>query len=53
MAAVDGMNNLLRALAVAGIRKAHPKATPDQVRRLLADRMLGPELAAKVYGDGG
>ncbi len=28
----------------------YPNATPDQIRRLMADRLLGTELATKAYG---
>ena len=35
---------------IDGLRQRHPQATPEQLRRLLADLWLGPELAARVYG---
>ena len=47
---VGQMNDTVRALALAGIRQRHPAAPPDLVWRYLADQLLGPELAAKVYG---
>lgn len=53
LAAVAGMNAMVRAMAAAGIRREFPDATPGQVRRLLAERALGPELAGRVYGNGG
>lgn len=37
-------------LAQTGLRDRYPKASPEEIRRLLADMVLGPELAAKVYG---
>ncbi len=37
-------------LALAGLRQRYPHDTPEQRRRRLADLMLGPELAAQVYG---
>lgn len=40
----------VRELALAGLRQRHPYDTPEQRRRRLADLMLGPELAARVYG---
>ena len=50
MALVGDMNEAVRALALAGLRQRHPNDTPAQRRRRLADLMLGPELAARVYG---
>ena len=47
---VGQMNEAIRALALEGLRARHPSATPDELRRRLADLVLGPELAAKVYG---
>lgn len=37
-------------LAESGLRNRHPNASPTEIRRLLADMLLGPELAIKVYG---
>ncbi len=37
-------------LSKSGLRNRYPKASPEQIRRLLADQILGPELAVKVYG---
>jgi hypothetical protein len=53
LAAVAGMNAMVRTLALAGIRGEVPDAPPGRVRRLLTERALGPELARRVYGDGG
>jgi hypothetical protein len=50
LALVGDMNETVRALALAGLRQRHPNDTPAQRRRRLADLMLGPELAARVYG---
>jgi hypothetical protein len=47
---VGDMNETVRTLALAGLRRRHPDDTPPQRRRRLADLMLGPELAAHVYG---
>jgi hypothetical protein len=49
LAVVDGLNETVRTLAVSGIRERHPNATPQEVQRMLADLMLGVELARKVY----
>jgi len=47
---VAQMNETVRMLALAGLRARHPDQTPEQLRRRLADLLLGPELAARVYG---
>ncbi len=51
LAVVDGLNETIRTLAISGIKQRHPDATPEQVHRLLAEAMLGPELADRVYGN--
>ena len=51
IAVVDGLNETVKTLAISGIKQRHPDATPAQVHRLLAEAMLGPELAQKVYGN--
>ena len=47
---VAQMNSTLRTLALSGLRQRYPDASPDELRRRLADLWLGPELAAKAYG---
>ena len=49
VALVDDLNDTVKALAICGIKQRHPHATPEQIQRLLADLMLGPELASQVY----
>ncbi len=44
------MNSALRTLALSGLRERYPQATPEELRRRLADLWLGTELAARVYG---
>jgi len=44
------MGQTVRTLALAGLRQRHPGDTPAQRRRRLADLLLGPDLAAIVYG---
>jgi hypothetical protein len=46
---VDGLNEAVKTLAIAGIKQRHPQATPEQIHRMLAELMLGRELAKKVY----
>lgn len=45
------LNAAVKLFAMAGIRQRHPKATEKEVKRHLADILLGEALAAKVYGD--
>ena len=47
---VDQMNLMVRRLALSGLRERHPLAGEAELRRRLADLLLGEELAAKVYG---
>jgi hypothetical protein len=37
-------------LTESGLKSRHPQASPQELRRLLADVLLGQELAARVYG---
>jgi hypothetical protein len=46
---VDGLNDTVKTLAITGIKQRHPNATPEQIHRMLAELMLGAELARKVY----
>lgn len=47
---VDELNAAVRALALSGLRTRHPQADEAELWRRLADLLLGPELATKVYG---
>ncbi len=47
---VDQLNQAVRTLALAGLRERYPQASPQELRRRLADVLLGPELAERVYG---
>jgi hypothetical protein len=44
------LNASARLLALAGLHSQYPEDGPAELRRRLADRMLGEELARKVYG---
>ena len=53
---------VIRAMEVMGeaaknvppeIRQRHPEATAAQLQRMLADMLLGSDLAEKVYGHAG
>jgi hypothetical protein len=48
-AIVDDLNETVKLFAISGIKQLHSQATPIQIRRILADLMLGAELASKVY----
>jgi hypothetical protein len=50
---VDSLNEAVKVLAISGIKQRHPTATPEQVHRMLADLMLGKDLARKVYDHAG
>ena len=45
------LNASVRILALAGLRSRFPNATETELRRRLADLILGEELARKVYGE--
>jgi len=47
---VGQLNHTVRTLALSGLRQRHPQATPQELRRRLADLLLGPDLAARAYG---
>lgn len=49
LALLDDLNEIVRDFAISGIKQRHPEATPERIRRLLAELRLGPELAGKVY----
>jgi hypothetical protein len=46
---VNDLNQTIKTLAVSGIKQRHPEADPAQIQRMLAELMLGAELARKVY----
>lgn len=45
------LNASAQALALAGLRRRYPAASPSELHRRLADLLLGEVLARKVYGD--
>ena len=47
---VAELNRAVRTFALGGLRARHPDANPDVLRRRLADLLLGPAVAAQVYG---
>jgi hypothetical protein len=44
------LNGSAQELALAGLRRRFPDSSPGELRRRLADLLLGEELAYKVYG---
>jgi len=50
MQMVGELNRTVKELALSGLRRRHPHASPEELRRRLADLLLGPELAARAYG---
>jgi hypothetical protein len=47
---LDDLNRSARALAMVGLRRRHPQASEDELRRHLADLILGADLAEQVFG---
>jgi hypothetical protein len=47
---VAQLNEMVRSLALSGLRQRYPAETPAQLRRRLADLLLGASLAARAYG---
>jgi len=45
------LNASVRLLALSGLRARYPKATEAELRRKLADLLLGEELARKAFGE--
>jgi len=48
MRMVAQMNYVVRTFMVAGLKQRHPGASPEMLRRMLAELLLGAELAQKV-----
>lgn len=47
---VAQLNQTVRELALGGLRERYPQAAQAEIRRRLADLVLGSELAEKAYG---
>jgi hypothetical protein len=50
LATAISLSRAVRTLAVAGIRAAHPNATPREVAEHLASRLYGSEAAKRLFG---
>lgn len=44
------LNKTARTLMLSGLRERYPQASDAEIRRRLADLVLGKELALQVYG---
>lgn len=44
------LNTMAKSLALKNLRGQYPHASEAALRRRLADRLLGPDLAATIYG---
>ena len=47
---LDDLIRTERMFAWAGLKRRHPDASDAELRRRMADLLLGEELAAEVYG---
>ena len=47
---VGELNAMAKTMALNNLRRRYPDAPEAALRRRLADRILGPDLAATVYG---
>lgn len=47
---VAAMNDTVRLLILSGLRQRHPDAEPPELRRRMADIVLGAEMASQAYG---
>jgi hypothetical protein len=50
LALVGELNQTVKELALVGLRQRYPRASERELRRRLADLLLGPELAMQAYG---
>lgn len=48
--AIDELNETLKLLALSDLRRRYPNASASELQRRLAERWLGKEVAARVYG---
>ena len=47
---MEGLNRSARQLSLIGLKQRHPNSSLAELRRRLADMVLGPALAERVYG---
>ena len=51
MEILAGLNRSARVIVMAGLQQRFPRAGETELRRHLADLLLGQDLARKVYGE--
>lgn len=51
MEMLTGLQTAARNLALEGLRQRFPTAGEEELRRRLADLLLGQELACKLFGE--
>ena len=47
---VGQLNEAVKTMMLIGLRERYPEDSPALLHRRMADLLLGPELAARVYG---
>jgi hypothetical protein len=47
---VAQMNEAVKSMMFSGLKRRYPKDPPALLHRRMADLLLGPELASRVYG---
>jgi hypothetical protein len=50
LATAVSLSRAVRTMAVAGIRAAHPNASPREVAAQLAERLYGQEVSKRLFG---
>lgn len=50
LALAGQMNQMVRTLALNGLRRRYPAASDAEIQRHLAEHRLGSELATRLYG---
>ena len=45
-----GWSQSVRDLSKASLQRQFPGCSPSELRRMMAERTLGPDLASKAYG---
>ena len=50
LAMLGQLNQTVKTLALSGLRSRYPDDSVEMLRRRLADLILGPTLARRVYG---
>ena len=47
---VGQMNEAVKTMMFSGLKRRYPQDSPILLQRRMADLLLGPELASRVYG---